>query len=575
MLVLLFAFIANPAMAEDGIPVKIRGQLVTEETKGKLVNGGLYLPARILGDALDILVCWRPETNTIMFGRQVDYEPSNPFPDKTRILINGKALEQEYGPIMENGTAFIPVKVIADAFGAQVQWDESTKTLNVLSTATYKAPVQFRIVSSELGSVSQYPYYVLIPDDWYWSNGYKSYDGIELNIFSGQFTVPLVHPPTDYMYLGRSYFLGNRTTYEKHAAILLGGSLGRYTRKVDSLDQVDETFALINRYGELKLTFSGPAKKIEEARDTINAMVETLQIPVDNPFAWGKILLARDFLNFLYAFDAEIKKLPASGTVPPEETIAKYEALQQWLAKQQTSEVIEEFYNAAKAALDSYIDYLKIKYDPKALASDIERSWEHQEHLYQIYMQMIDDIYSEIRSDFQYFGEVEFGNFHEYTWEYEHTFDSGKKLAYSVLVPENWKEQMIDGQLLITDPSGSYSFRAWVDTSQPELYEIDTSINYYTPVAYTEMLLAELEGKEILFTFEGVFWGAPGVQIMYRDYVEGIPVIKNLSYSFGGAGAGSGYELILLTFPENGDSDLEVLLWLMNDSWRSDVIDPN
>jgi hypothetical protein len=45
------------------------------------------------------------------------------------IFINGKALSLQQKPIIENGTSMLPLRTIFESLGAEVKWDEATKTV--------------------------------------------------------------------------------------------------------------------------------------------------------------------------------------------------------------------------------------------------------------------------------------------------------------------------------------------------------------------------------------------------------------------------------------------------------------
>lgn len=48
--------------------------------------------------------------------------------DPIGIVVNGKELQTEFKPILENGTTYVPVREYVEALGGTVEWDQATKS---------------------------------------------------------------------------------------------------------------------------------------------------------------------------------------------------------------------------------------------------------------------------------------------------------------------------------------------------------------------------------------------------------------------------------------------------------------
>ncbi|HOJ16333.1 MAG TPA: copper amine oxidase N-terminal domain-containing protein, partial [Caldisericia bacterium] len=50
----------------------------------------------------------------------------------SEVLVDGKKLLLDAPPVIKNGRTFVPLRFISEAFGAEVSWDEATRTVTVV-----------------------------------------------------------------------------------------------------------------------------------------------------------------------------------------------------------------------------------------------------------------------------------------------------------------------------------------------------------------------------------------------------------------------------------------------------------
>lgn len=89
-------------------------------------NGSTYVPLRALAEAFDLSVSWEQETKTVYIGEK----GGNPtLSDNINICIDGKEFEARDAagnrvyPILKEGTTYMPLRAIGEAFGKNVAWD--------------------------------------------------------------------------------------------------------------------------------------------------------------------------------------------------------------------------------------------------------------------------------------------------------------------------------------------------------------------------------------------------------------------------------------------------------------------
>lgn len=132
-------------------------QFIPCDENGKTVEpfimnstGTTYLPLRALAQALGLTVGWEPSTSTVTLasGGEVktgsgDYTPSTG--SKTvkityrdiKVVLDGKQLELKNSngdtvePFIMNSTTYLPLRVVAEALGLNINWDPNTSTVGI------------------------------------------------------------------------------------------------------------------------------------------------------------------------------------------------------------------------------------------------------------------------------------------------------------------------------------------------------------------------------------------------------------------------------------------------------------
>ncbi len=123
--------------ASADISINIDGTaLVPKDADGNTVppfveNGTTYVPVRAIASAFDLSIDWDSATKTVFIGQKSDKAVIH---DYINIFIGGEEFiakdsdgERVY-PILRDGTTYLPIRAIGEAFGKNVLWDNFTKT---------------------------------------------------------------------------------------------------------------------------------------------------------------------------------------------------------------------------------------------------------------------------------------------------------------------------------------------------------------------------------------------------------------------------------------------------------------
>lgn len=149
-IIMLLSMSAFSAFADDNITVKLNGQNLHFEVQPQIINDRTMVPMRAIFEALGYEVTWYEYNQSIMawnpFTKQVlglsinlDQMLSY-FNDEITTTTNttefakAHSKKLDVAPLLINGFTFVPIRAISEASGADVLWDNDTKTVKITAT---------------------------------------------------------------------------------------------------------------------------------------------------------------------------------------------------------------------------------------------------------------------------------------------------------------------------------------------------------------------------------------------------------------------------------------------------------
>lgn len=136
LVVALFIW-AFPTFASESITVSLDGEIIDcKDANGNsippfIVDGTTYVPLRAIASALNLEIEWDNHTKTVFINGVADAK----LTDNVNIYINGSLFTAKdvngkvVYPILRDGTTYLPVRAIGEAFDKRVIWDSATKTV--------------------------------------------------------------------------------------------------------------------------------------------------------------------------------------------------------------------------------------------------------------------------------------------------------------------------------------------------------------------------------------------------------------------------------------------------------------
>ena len=128
---LIILMLSSTAFAEP-IKVMVENNLLELSVSPVLENGRTLVPLRAIFEAIGAEVGWESSTQTIT-GSQADNIIILQLNNKIA-TINGKEVELDVAAKAIDGRTLVPVRFIAESLGAEVGWDQESKTVLINST---------------------------------------------------------------------------------------------------------------------------------------------------------------------------------------------------------------------------------------------------------------------------------------------------------------------------------------------------------------------------------------------------------------------------------------------------------
>jgi len=180
-------------MSAGAINVVVNGENITMTQPPIMHNNRVMVPVRDAFEALGVAVFYEQDMvncvtrdSTIIIPTYWEYENYYLY------YINGEKVESNQSPINYNGKIMVPIRMIAEAFGASVNWDKQSETVTLagtiredvrLSKAEIDAAHAFTLDKARKKAVNSDYYepfgaYYIYPS---FSKGVKSYNFINID----------------------------------------------------------------------------------------------------------------------------------------------------------------------------------------------------------------------------------------------------------------------------------------------------------------------------------------------------------------------------------------------------------
>ncbi len=123
----MIRFGAEPDVNSIEIKVTLDGKRLPFDQAPVIVNGRTLVPLRAIFEALGADVSWNDATKTVTANKQ-DTTVLLTI-NKSDMYINNRAISLDVAPALIGGRTLVPVRAVSEAFDCDVKWDDATKTV--------------------------------------------------------------------------------------------------------------------------------------------------------------------------------------------------------------------------------------------------------------------------------------------------------------------------------------------------------------------------------------------------------------------------------------------------------------
>ena len=148
-LVLATGILPASVQAQVSLKLEVNRQVIASEPPAQLMNGRVMVPLRAVSEALGTPIHWDAGKRAILVNTSSATVPAAGS-KRIAVWVNGNRLTLDTPPVLRNGRVLIGVRLLAEALGAQVQWNSPARTVQI----TTNTNVLNRLEVSALQSIS-------------------------------------------------------------------------------------------------------------------------------------------------------------------------------------------------------------------------------------------------------------------------------------------------------------------------------------------------------------------------------------------------------------------------------------
>ncbi len=132
--------IPNETFAASPIALEVNGQVVRADVPPSLKNGRVMVPLRWVAEALQADVQWDGDKRAVLIDTSAKRVTGKEGRD-IGLWVEGRKLAPDVPPIVQKGRTLVSVRVIAEALGAEVQWDAKERKVVVTRPEATLGPI--------------------------------------------------------------------------------------------------------------------------------------------------------------------------------------------------------------------------------------------------------------------------------------------------------------------------------------------------------------------------------------------------------------------------------------------------
>ncbi len=117
-------------MVIDSVYINVFGKIIKNDVAPVIVGDRTMLPIRVVAEALGADVDWDAELQKVTITKGDTVIEL--FIGETTAYVNGNAVQLDAAPFIDNDRTYLPVRFVSEYLGAIVYWDADTRTVTVI-----------------------------------------------------------------------------------------------------------------------------------------------------------------------------------------------------------------------------------------------------------------------------------------------------------------------------------------------------------------------------------------------------------------------------------------------------------
>lgn len=168
--ILLLSFCSVSASATalgnpSNITVLVNGKRVDFDTPPILIKGHVMVPMRAVLEAMGVAVFWdeencgasvgmtKKDVVYVLDGQLCEWGDPAGF-DGIHMYVNNQILSLDVPPQLIHNRMLVPLRALAEAFGAEISWNNKTKTVSICSDI----PEELRLTQADIASIESFTF---------------------------------------------------------------------------------------------------------------------------------------------------------------------------------------------------------------------------------------------------------------------------------------------------------------------------------------------------------------------------------------------------------------------------------
>ncbi len=130
---ILFSF---HVYADDTITIKMDGREIYCDQPPIIVNGTTIIPLRAVSEEMGYQVKWNEQYQqvTIIDNGKGCGAGMDMYIGDTKLITGGGIKTLPVAPVIINDRTYVPIRVIAEVLNCKVEWDDTSKTVEIYSS---------------------------------------------------------------------------------------------------------------------------------------------------------------------------------------------------------------------------------------------------------------------------------------------------------------------------------------------------------------------------------------------------------------------------------------------------------